>query len=76
MREGMCSAEPRVKHGGNAQQILEHLEEGEFDSKLRNPDSLFSASPGFNQRNSRCWSLVAEHVVWIFSVSFKSFHLG
>ena len=75
MRKGMCSAEPRARHGRNAQQILEHLEEVQFDSKLGNPDSLFSSSPGFNQRNSRPWSLVVEHVIWVFSVLFK-FYLG
>lgn len=37
MREGMCSIEPRMRRRGNAQQTLEHLEEAELDSKVRNP---------------------------------------
>lgn len=76
MREGVCSVEPRTGCRGNAQQTLEHLEEAELDSKLRNAACLFrllQASAAGTQASELGCRGPAHQAL---PVPFRSFHLG
>lgn len=76
MREEVCSVEPRTGCKGNAQQTLEHLEEAELDSKLRDAACLFrllqASAAGTWASELGCRGPAHPAL----PVPFRSFHVG